>query len=94
MTSDNIIKASPTKEFFIDMLTRDIPLNRAIIDLIDNSIDGAKGIRKKENYNDLNVEIFVAADKFIIKDNCGGLDRKSTRLNSSHSSESRMPSSA
>jgi hypothetical protein len=34
------IKASPTKEFFIYMLVKDIPLNRAIIDLVDNSVDG------------------------------------------------------
>ena len=35
------IKASPTKEFFISMLTRDISTDRAILDLIDNSIDAA-----------------------------------------------------
>lgn len=68
----NTIKASPTKEFFIDMLTRDIPLNRAIIDLIDNSIDGAKSIRKKEDYADLKVDISISKTEFIIKDNCGG----------------------
>ncbi|MDC4910246.1 ATP-binding protein [Acinetobacter baumannii] len=37
----NSIKANPTKEFFITMLTRDIPLDRAILDLIDNSVDAA-----------------------------------------------------
>ncbi|MDQ7832758.1 MAG: hypothetical protein RDU30_13570, partial [Desulfovibrionaceae bacterium] len=36
-----IAKAEPTKSFFIDMLVRDIPLQRAIIDVIDNSIDAA-----------------------------------------------------
>ncbi|WP_461451638.1 ATP-binding protein [Mucilaginibacter sp.] len=72
MADQNIIKASPTKEFFIDMLTRDIPLNRAIIDLIDNSIDGAKQVRKKEDYHGLKVEVSVSKDQFIIKDNCGG----------------------
>lgn len=35
------IRANPTKEFFITMLTRDIPLDRAILDLIDNSVDAA-----------------------------------------------------
>jgi hypothetical protein len=70
--AENIIKASPTKEFFIDMLTRDIPLGRAIIDLIDNSIDGAKAIRPKENYNDLYVNISLSKNEFIIEDNCGG----------------------
>src|SRR5579859_2976462 len=70
--ADNIIKASPTKEFFIDMLTRDIPLGRAIIDLVDNSIDGAKTIRSDENYGGLFVELTLNKDNFIIKDNCGG----------------------
>jgi len=34
--------ADPTKDFFIDMLTRDIPLEWAILDLIDNCVDGAR----------------------------------------------------
>ena len=37
----NIIEGSPTKQFFIDMITRDISIEDAIIDLLDNSIDGA-----------------------------------------------------
>lgn len=31
---------SPTKEFFVEMLTRDIELNDAILDLLDNCLDG------------------------------------------------------
>ena len=38
----------------------------------------------------LNLENLIDTDTFLVK----GLDRKSTRLNSSHSGESRMPSSA
>lgn len=67
----NIIKGDPTKGFFIDMLTRDIRLDRAIIDLVDNSIDGAKLI-KQEDYSGLEVDIRVEEDKFVISDNCGG----------------------
>jgi len=70
--SSNVIKASPTKEFFMDMLTRDIPLNRAIIDLVDNSIDGAKAIRKTEKYEGLSVNLTLTKESFIIQDNCGG----------------------
>jgi hypothetical protein len=33
------IDASPTKDFFISMLVKDIELIRAIIDLVDNSLD-------------------------------------------------------
>lgn len=71
-TGANKINASPTKEFFIEMLTRDIPLGRAIIDLVDNSIDGAKTIRPAEDYKGLQVDLILNKDSFTIKDNCGG----------------------
>ncbi|MBF0956152.1 MAG: hypothetical protein HXK15_07140, partial [Actinomyces sp.] len=34
-------QASPTKQFFVSMLTRDIGLADAILDLLDNCLDGA-----------------------------------------------------
>ena len=37
----NKADASPTKEFFVNMITRDITLEDSILDLIDNSIDAA-----------------------------------------------------
>lgn len=64
------IDASPTKEFFIDMLTRDIALDRAILDLIDNSIDAARKNDKKF----ADVTLTIEDNKFIIFDNCGGMD--------------------
>lgn len=39
---EGVIDARPTKRFFVRMLVRDIELVPAIIDLIDNSVDGAK----------------------------------------------------
>jgi hypothetical protein len=39
------IQASPTKELFISMLVRDIELTPAIVDLVDNSFDGAIRLR-------------------------------------------------
>lgn len=69
---ENIINANPTKGFFINMLTRDIRLDRAIIDLIDNSIDGAKNIKPNENYNGLEVKLTLSENSFQISDNCGG----------------------
>lgn len=68
-----LIEASPTKELFIYMLIRDIPLIRSIIDLVDNSVDGA--IRGSENsdFTDYWVRIEVGKDKFRIIDNCGGI---------------------
>lgn len=71
MSEQKYVNANPTKEFFIDMLTRDIRLDRAIIDLIDNSIDGAKNISNND-YSKLNVSITVSSNEFEIRDNCGG----------------------
>ena len=67
----NIIEGNPTKKFFIEMITRDIPIEDAIIDLLDNSIDGANRINPS-NYSGLNIYLTVNKDYFEIKDNCGG----------------------
>ena len=57
------INAGPTKAFFVDMLTRDIDLDDAILDLLDNCVDGilrelekakAKSKRKKMQAQDKN----------------------------------------
>ena len=34
------VDASPVKSFFVSMLTRDIQLEEAILDLLDNCVDG------------------------------------------------------
>lgn len=68
--SNNSIKASPTKEFFISMLTRDISTDRAILDLIDNSIDAATQSGKV----DASVNLTINGSTFSISDNAGGLD--------------------
>lgn len=69
--SHNIIEGNPTKKFFIDMITRDISIEDAIIDLLDNSIDGANRINPND-YSNLNISLKVNKDCFEIKDNCGG----------------------
>lgn len=67
-------KADPTKEFFIDMITRDIGLDECIFDLLDNSIDGAYRNRHDNGRLDgFHAEINVYADSFTIHDNCGGM---------------------
>jgi hypothetical protein len=73
------VDARPEKRFFVEMLTRDIELAPAIIDLVDNSIDGAKRLRPKETdrrYEDLWVKLRLGTDVFEILDCCGGFDRK------------------
>lgn len=44
------IDASPTKSFFVYIIIKDIALDKAILDLIDNCVDGAKRLRPDENY--------------------------------------------
>ena len=67
------IKASPTKELFIYMLTRDIPLIRAILDLVDNSVDGATRMQPCGDYSKFWVRIECTKEHFTISDNCGGI---------------------
>lgn len=69
--NQNIIQGNPTKTFFIEMITRDISIEDAIIDLLDNSIDGANRINP-EDYSGLAIDITINDKVFCIKDNCGG----------------------
>jgi len=67
------IEGNPTKELFVHILTRDLSIEDAINDLIDNSIDGAKRLRKKGDYKGLYVHIEIDKNRFKISDNCGGI---------------------
>lgn len=67
----NIIEGNPTKTFFIDMITRDISIKDAIIDLLDNSIDGANNINAM-SYEGLYIDIHISGEQFSVLDNCGG----------------------
>lgn len=71
-------QASPTKRFFVSMLTRDINLADAILDLLDNCLDGALRLANGGNvdYSQYFVKIELAADHFSIEDNCGGIPRE------------------
>jgi hypothetical protein len=71
--NDLNIKASPTKEFFIFMLTRDVTISRAIIDLVDNSVDGARRASPNRDFSGLKIEIFINRESFKVSDNCGGI---------------------
>lgn len=72
-------QGTPTKEFFVEMLTRDIDLNDAILDLLDNCLDGVLRFKKKDEspnfYEGYQAKIVVATDSFTIQDNCGGIPR-------------------
>lgn len=75
--SKDTAKAVPTKQFFVSMLTRDISLDDAILDLIDNCLDGAMRMAGDEevDYGQHYVKIRLSKDQFSIEDNCGGIPR-------------------
>lgn len=72
-TSYPKINASPTKEFFISILVRDVNLPDAINDLVDNCIDGARRMRPDGKYHGLTIDIEFDENHFTVTDNCGGI---------------------
>ena len=71
------VDASPVKSFFVSMLTRDIKLEEAILDLLDNCVDGILRAKKrksgKQPYKGFKAQIEFTKDTFTISDNCGGI---------------------
>jgi uncharacterized protein YacL (UPF0231 family)/galactitol-specific phosphotransferase system IIB component len=74
--SDTVsVKASPFKEFFLSVITRDVQIVDTIPEFVDNSIDGAKRVRGSDDLSGLEVDVFINEDKVTVKDNCGGIER-------------------
>lgn len=85
--------AEPTKRFFIEMLIRDITLEDAILDLIDNAVDSLcrlkqidvseKMLRETHMLDDITqlplINIQITKDEFKIEDKCGGIDFESAK---------------
>ncbi|MYB15488.1 MAG: hypothetical protein F4X41_00410 [Chloroflexi bacterium] len=72
--------ASATRAFFVDMLVRDIGVDGAILDLVDNSIDAAVAhSSQREGLGLFWVEVVFNSDYFEIRDNCGGIDVETAR---------------
>jgi hypothetical protein len=75
------VPTTPAKSFFVSMLTRDIDLPDAILDLLDNCVDGAIRARPKRMTEEDSLEDFWARitfdeNIFRIEDNCGGIPWK------------------
>src|SRR4029077_13901595 len=81
--------AWPTKRFFIDMLTNDISVEDAILDLIDNSIDSLIRTSKIDLTDKLlfsrvqgrssnlpTIDVRIDGTHVSVKDNCGGIRTK------------------
>ena len=74
----------PRKALFILAITKDIMLDSAICDLIDNSINAAKKLSKFKSLKGYRVDLYIGQknnDKydFVIKDNCGGIKREDAK---------------
>lgn len=79
--NETTISTTPAKRFFVEMLTRDIELADAILDLLDNCLDGA--LRSNERdivppdaekpYLNYWAKITLDDEHFRIEDNCGGI---------------------
>ncbi|NEV63747.1 ATP-binding protein [Thiorhodococcus minor] len=71
-------RASPTKDFFVRMLTRDIELGDALLDLLDNCLDGVlrTGSIDRDSrrpYEGYKAKLILSEQEFVIEDNCGGI---------------------
>jgi hypothetical protein len=72
-------KGLPVKDFFIDMITRDIALQDCILDLLDNCMDGASKCRSDlpleavALYSGFSAHLLLSSEQFEISDNCGGI---------------------
>lgn len=68
--------AEPTREFFVGMLTRDISLEQAVLDLVDNCVDGAKRLAAAGgDFGNHSVALVISGALFSITDDCGGFSR-------------------
>lgn len=80
MTDRISADASATRAFFVDMLVRDIGVDAAILDLIDNAVDAAyEHADADENLEGFRVDLVLDADRFEINDNCGGIEVDTAR---------------
>jgi len=84
-TSNSEIDAFPAKRFFVEMLTRDIELQDAILDLLDNCLDGVlrnnhftsqQTFENHKIYKGYFAHINFDETGFSIVDNCGGIPAK------------------
>lgn len=78
-TNDLQVDSSPSKRFFLDMITKDVTVESSILDLIDNSIDAYKKNKRSTNAT-IDIILSLKDDCFMINDNCGGM-KKETAIN-------------
>ena len=73
--SNLLVNSSPSKEFFLNMITKDVTVESCILDLIDNSIDSHKK-KKVGQISKIDIKFSIEEDYFTISDNCGGMSKE------------------
>ncbi|HUS51702.1 MAG TPA: ATP-binding protein [Candidatus Paceibacterota bacterium] len=68
-----LVSFQPTKELFINILTRDISIHDCILDLLDNAVDSYTRNKINEKRE---VRLNFDKSKVIILDNCGGIEKE------------------
>lgn len=86
MKEDQLFYADtrPSKKYLVDGITKDVTLEDAIFDLIDNSIDAYKKNNDNslpKSYKNYEIEINFNSNHFSIKDNGIGIDLETLRSN-------------
>lgn len=73
--ANEVAKGSPSKAFFVNMITRDISLGDAILDLLDNAVDGVKRTAGPgpANFSPHFAHVKFGPAEFSVSDNCGGI---------------------
>jgi hypothetical protein len=73
--ADEVVKGSPSKAFFVNMITRDIALGDAILDLLDNAVDGVKRAARGGplDFAPHFAHLEFGPTQFSMSDNCGGI---------------------
>lgn len=75
-TQEIVAKATPSKSFFVSMITKDIRLEDCILDLLDNSLDAARrNAPKSGKLTGFKISIVLGLHEFSISDDCGGIPR-------------------
>lgn len=74
------VDTQPVKRFFVEMFTRDIDLADALLDLLDNCVDGLirstapmQAQTEDKPYKGYWAKFKITKDSFEIEDNCGGI---------------------
>ena len=82
--ANDMANMASTKEFFIFSITKDIKLDAAICELIDNSINAAQKLNVSNSPKRHHVDLYIGktstnSNEFLIKDDYEGITRKDAK---------------